>query len=66
MEIIKISNLSKLYQTGENEIKAIDNMDLTIQKGEFVAITGASGSRKIHITTYDCRSRYSYKRRDYS
>ena len=46
MEIVKISNLSKTYQIGENEIKAIDNMDLTIQKGEFVGLIGHTGSGK--------------------
>ena len=46
MELIKLSNLSKTYQIGQNEVAALKNVDLTIQNGEFVAIMGPSGSGK--------------------
>ena len=52
MEILKIENLTKIYGKGENEVKALDNVSFSIEKGEFVAIIGPSGSGKstlLHI-----------------
>lgn len=46
MEIIKVENLSKVYGKDENKVVALDNVDLTINEGEFVAIVGPSGSGK--------------------
>ncbi|PFB63385.1 ABC transporter ATP-binding protein [Bacillus cereus] len=46
MSILTVHNLSKIYNTGEVSYKALSNIDLTIQKGEFVGIMGASGSGK--------------------
>src|SRR5699024_10637238 len=43
---IELSNIEKIYKTGEVEIKALDGMDFTIDKGEFVVIVGASGAGK--------------------
>ncbi|RPI36391.1 MAG: ATP-binding cassette domain-containing protein, partial [Methanoregulaceae archaeon] len=40
------SNLSKIYGKGSAEVRALDGVDIRIQKGEFVGITGASGSGK--------------------
>ena len=44
--MIKLENVSKTFKFGENEIYALKNINLTIQKGEFVAIIGQSGSGK--------------------
>jgi putative ABC transport system ATP-binding protein len=44
--LIVIKNLTKIYKTGDIEFQALSNISLTIQKGEFVAIMGASGSGK--------------------
>ena len=46
MEIVKVENLTKKYGKGENEVIALNNVSLTIEKGEFVAIIGSSGSGK--------------------
>ena len=46
MEIVRTENLSKTYGNGENLVKAIDDVNLKIEKGEFIAIVGPSGSGK--------------------
>lgn len=46
MEIIRAEHLCKTYGTGENQVRALDDVSFTIQKGEFAAIIGASGSGK--------------------
>ena len=52
MEILKCENVRKVYGSGNNQVVALDHIDLSVQKGEFVAIVGASGSGKstlLHI-----------------
>lgn len=52
MEILKCEGVRKVYGSGNNQVVALDGIDLTVQKGEFVAIVGASGSGKstlLHI-----------------
>lgn len=46
MEVIKAVNLSKIYKTGSIEVKAVNDINLSVEKGEFVAVTGRSGSGK--------------------
>ncbi len=44
--MIKINNLSKIFKSGDSEIRAVDNVSFSIPEGQFVAITGRSGSGK--------------------
>ena len=52
MEILRCENVRKVYGSGNNQVVALDHINLSVQKGEFVAIVGASGSGKstlLHI-----------------
>ena len=52
MEILRCENVRKVYGSGSNQVVALDHIDLSVEKGEFVAIVGASGSGKstlLHI-----------------
>lgn len=44
--MIKCKNITKIYQTGATELKALDNVSFDIKRGEFIAIIGPSGSGK--------------------
>lgn len=46
MEILKVKDLRKVYGIGETQVNALDGINLTVQRGEFVAIVGSSGSGK--------------------
>lgn len=46
MKILQASNLTKIYGSGENEVHALDGINFSVEKGEFVAIVGTSGSGK--------------------
>ena len=44
--ILKTELLKKYYGTGENQVRALDGIDLSIEDGEFIAVVGTSGSGK--------------------
>jgi len=46
MEILVTKNLKKIYGSGENEVRALDDVSLSVAQGEFVSIVGTSGSGK--------------------
>lgn len=46
MKILEVKNLNKTYGSGESKVEALKNINLSVNKGEFVAIVGASGSGK--------------------
>ncbi len=46
MELLRVENLSKSYGKGEAKVDALKNINLSIKKGEFIAIVGPSGSGK--------------------
>ena len=52
MEILRVENLTKVYGKGENEVRALDGVSFSVEKGAFVAVIGPSGSGKstlLHI-----------------
>ncbi len=46
MQLIEVKDLYKIYNPGENEVRALDGVTLSIARGDFVAIIGQSGSGK--------------------
>lgn len=41
MEILRVDNLTKIYGKGDNEVRALDGVSFSVQKGEFIAIIGS-------------------------
>ena len=44
MEVLQAKDLKKIYGSGNNAVHALDGVDLSVKKGEFIAIVGTSGS----------------------
>lgn len=48
MEILRVENLSKIYGKGENEVRAVDNVSFSVEKGEFIGIIMRYSLNKIN------------------
>ena len=46
MKVLRTENLKKYYGTGSNQVRALDGVNLEVERGEFLAIVGTSGSGK--------------------
>ena len=46
MDIVKMEHVTKIYGSGDTRVWALDDVNLTVQKGESLAVVGASGSGK--------------------
>ena len=64
--VLEVKNIEKYYGNKSNLTKAIDNISFNVQKGEFVGIMGASGSRKNNIIKLYFNNRQSYSRKNNS
>ena len=52
MEILRVEHVSKIYGEGETEVRALDDVSFSMEKGELAAVVGRSGSGKstlLHI-----------------
>ena len=62
-EILRAENISKTYQAGRVVVKALNRCSFTVERGEFVAVVGRSGSGKSRSEERrvgkECRSRWS-------
>ena len=55
--MITLNSLSKIYRTDEIETVALENVNLTVERGEFLSIMGPSGCGKSKIGRASCRER---------
>lgn len=46
MELVKFDDVSRVYKSGEHELKALDGINLTLEAGKFIVILGPSGAGK--------------------
>lgn len=51
MPIVEFRNVSRVYTSGDHELKALDNVNLTLDEGKFIVILGPSGAGKSTLLT---------------
>lgn len=61
MDIVKMEHVTKIYGSGDTRVWALDDVNLTVQKGESLAVVGASGSGQVHTATCHGRRRHGYE-----
>ena len=49
MELIKFENVTRVYKSGDHELKALDGVNLSLDEGKFVVILGPSGAGKVRF-----------------
>ena len=54
--MIELHDVYKIYETGDIQVHALDGISIRVDDGEFVAIVGQSGSRKIYLYEYNWMS----------
>ncbi len=59
--MIKLTGINKIYRTNEIETVALENVNLEVDKGEFLSIMGPSGCGKSTLLTIGCTDRRSYR-----
>ena len=64
--VLEVKNIEKYYGNKSNLTKAINNISFNVQKGEFVGIMGASGSRENNTIKLYFNNRQSYSRKNNS
>ena len=65
MKILQASNLTKIYGAGDTEVHALDGVDLSVEKGEFVAVVGTVRFGKIHAAAHAGRTGPSDQRQGF-
>jgi putative ABC transport system ATP-binding protein len=66
MAVLSALDLHKQYQLGEHQINALNGVDFSVAKGEFVAIMGPSGERKIHTFAFTGWIRHGFDGRGFA
>ena len=51
MPIVEFKNVSRVYKSGDHELKALDGVNFSLNEGKFVVILGPSGAGKAHFLT---------------
>lgn len=65
MAIVELKNVTRVYKSGDHELKALDGVNISLDEGKFVVILGPSGAGKSTLLNMAWRTGQSYKRSDH-